>query len=100
MNLHPYHNYAVLLNKDFHKMIEEELRSNLATNANAYNQIKEKIKILEKKNKVTEHNLLELKVSEDMFSQSQTTLNLWNSKKITRITENQIETLFGNPTTI
>jgi hypothetical protein len=96
--MHPYHNYAVLFDKDFHKMIEQELKSNLSTNSYAYNKIKAEIEILEKKNKATEFDLIKLRSAENILSQSQATFNFWNSKQVTRITEDQKEALFGNKT--
>ena len=98
MNMHPYHNYAVLFDKDFHKMIEQELKSNLSTNSYTYNKIKAEIEILEKKNKVTEYDLMKLRVAESLLSESQATLNFWHLKKCSRITEDQKEFLFGNKT--
>ena len=98
MNMHPYHNYAVLFDKDFHKMVEQELKSNLSTNSYTYYKIKAEIEILEKKNKATEYDLMKLRVAESLLSQSQATLNFWHSKKCSRITEDQKEALFGNKT--
>ena len=95
MNMHPYHNYAVLFDKDFHKMVEQELKSNLSTNSYTYYRIKAEIEILEKKNKVTEYDLMKLRVSENILSQSQATLNFWHSKKYCRITEEQVNELFN-----
>ena len=93
--MHPYHNYAVLFDKDFHKMVEQELKSNLSTNSYTYYRIKAEIEILEKKNKVTEYDLMKLRVSENILSQSQATLNFWHSKKYCRITEEQVNELFN-----
>ena len=96
--MHPYHNYAVLFDKDFHKMIEQELKSNLSTNSYTYNKIKAEIEILEKKNKVTEYDLMKLRVAESLLSGSQATLNFWHSKKCCRVTEAQVNELFDNKT--
>ena len=51
MNMHPYHNYVILFDKDLHKMVEQELKSNLSTNSYTCNKIKAEIEILEKKNR-------------------------------------------------
>jgi len=79
-------------------MIEQELKSNLSTNSYTYNKIKAEIEILEKKNKVTEYDLMKLRVSENILSQSKATLNFWHSKKYCRITEEQVNELFDNKT--
>ena len=93
--MHPYHNYVVLFDKDFHKMVEQELKCNLSTNSHTYNKIKAEIEILEKKNKVTEYDLMKLRVAENMLSESQATLNFWHSKKCSRVTEGQVNELFN-----
>jgi len=98
MMMHPYHNYAVLLDKDFNKMIEQALRFNHNINTAAYNRIKKEIEFLEKKKKVTESHLAELRMAENLFSESEHTLYLWNSKLVARITEDQKEALFDKKT--
>ena len=95
MNMHPYHNYVVLFDKDFHKMVEQELKCNLSANSYTCNKIKAEIEILEKKNKVTEYDLMKLRVAENMLSESQATLNFWHSKKCSRVTEGQVNELFN-----
>ena len=79
-------------------MIEQELKSNLSTNSYTCNKIRAEIEILEKKNKVTEYDLMKLKVSENMLSQSRATLHFWHSKKCCRVTEEQVNELFDNKT--
>jgi hypothetical protein len=98
MMMHPYHNYAVLFDKDFHKMIEQALKSNLCTNVAAYNKAKAEMEVLVRNNKATEFDLVKLRVAENLFSESQHTLNLWHSKQVARITEEQKEALFDNKT--
>ena len=72
MNMHPYHNYVVLFDKDFHKMVEQELKCNLSANSYTCNKIKAEIEILEKKNKVTEYDLMNyIQVCEDVSSHLQ-----------------------------
>ena len=95
MNMHPYHNYVILFDKDLHKMVEQELKSNLSTNSYTCNKIKTEIEILEKKNKVTEYDLMKLRVAESLLSESQATLNFWHSKKCSRVTEKQVNELFN-----
>jgi hypothetical protein len=76
-------------------MVEQELKCNLSTNSHTYNKIKAEIEILEKKNKVTEYDLMKLRVAENMLSESQATLNFWHSKKCSRVTEGQVNELFN-----
>jgi hypothetical protein len=76
-------------------MVEQELKCNLSANSHTCNKIKAEIEILEKKNKVTEYDLMKLRVAESLLSESQATLNFWHSKKCSRVTEGQVNELFN-----
>lgn len=98
--MHPYHKYVVLFDRDLDFMVSESLEGNVLDSENFVKRIEFDIVQLKKKNKFSEVELREndLRIAKKILSESKHKLELWYSKQVTRITEEQKETLFDNKT--
>ena len=98
--MHPYHKYVVLFDRDLDFMVSESLEGNVLDSENFVKRIEFDITQLKKKNKLSEVELREndLRIAKKILSESKHKLELWYSKQVTRITEEQKETLFDNKT--
>ena len=98
--MHPYHKYVVLFDRDLDFMVSESLGGNVLDSENFVKRIEFDIVQLKKKNKLSEVELREndLRIAKKILSESKHKLELWYSKQITRITEEQKEALFDNKT--
>ena len=98
--MHPYHKYVVLFDRDLDFMVSESLEGNVLDSENFVKRIEFDIAQLKKKNKLSEVELREndLRIAKKILSESKHKLELWYSKQITRITEEQKEALFDNKT--
>ena len=98
--MHPYHKYVVLFDRDLDFMVSESLEGNVLDSENFVKRIEFDIVHLKKKNKLSEVELREndLRIAKKILSESKHKLELWYSKQVTRITEEQKEALFDNKT--
>jgi hypothetical protein len=98
--MHPYHKYVVLFDRDLDFMVSESLEGNVLDSENFVKRIEFDIVQLKKKNKLSEVELREnvLRIAKKILSESKHKLELWYSKQVTRITEEQKEALFDNKT--
>ena len=98
--MHPYHKYVVLFDRDLDFMVSQSLEGNVLDSENHVIRIEFNIAQLKKKNKLSEAESLEnhLRIAKNILSESKHKLNLWHTKEVTRITEDQKEALFGNKT--
>ncbi len=98
--MHPYHKYVVLFDRDLDFMVSESLEGNVLDSENFVKRIEFDITQLKKKNKLSEVELREndLRIAKKILSESKHKLELWYSKQVTRITEEQKEALFDNKT--
>ena len=96
--MHPYHKYVVLFDRDLDFMVSESLEGNVLDSENFVKRIEFDIVQLKKKNKLSEVELREndLRIAKKILSESKHKLELWYSKQVTRITEEQKEALFDN----
>jgi hypothetical protein len=96
--MHPYHKYVVLFDRDLDFMVSESLEGNVLDSENFVKRIEFDITQLKKKNKLSEVELREndLRIAKKILSESKHKLELWYSKQVTRITEEQKEALFDN----
>ena len=98
--MHPYHKYVVLFDRDLDFMVSQSLENDVFNSENHVRRIESTIAQLKKKNKLPEAESLEndLRIAKRILSESKYNLDLWYSKQVTRITEDQKEALFGNKT--
>ena len=98
--MHPYHKYIVLFDRDLDFMVSESLEGNVLDSENFVKRIEFDVAQLKKKNKLSEAELREndLRIAKKILSESKHKLELWYSKQVTRITEEQKEALFDNKT--
>ena len=96
--MHPYHKYVVLFDRDLDFMVSESLEGNVLDSENFVKRIEFDLAQLKKKNKLSDAEWREndLRIAKKILSESKHKLELWHSKQVTRITEDQKETLFGN----
>lgn len=96
--MHPYHKYVVLFDRDLDFMVSQSLEGNVLDSENYVRRIESTIAQFKKKNKLSQAESLEndLRIANRILSESKRKLDLWHSKQVTRITEDQKEALFGN----
>jgi len=98
--MHPYHKYAVLFDRELDFMVSRSLEGEVLNSESHVMRIESTIAQFKKKNKLSEAESLEndLRIAKRILSESKHNLDLWYSKQVTRITEDQKEALFGNKT--
>lgn len=93
-NLHPYHSYALLFDKEMDTMVHKLLENEITNLKHFLKQVEDKIK--DKNNKQSLESLLfEKGVFEKLITESENNLYTWSNKCVVRITKEEEERIFG-----
>lgn len=93
-NLHSYHSYALLFDKEMDTMVCKLLKKEISNLKHYLKQVEDKIK--NKNNKQSLESLLfEKGVFEKLITESENNLYNWSNKRVVRITEEESEKIFG-----
>lgn len=87
--MHPYHTYVVLFDRDLDNMVMRALQRELDNAKRHLNSLNNS------KSKLDSFAATERRVAESLVNQCEADLEMWYNKKVKKIKQDEIETLFN-----